>query len=395
MHPDALPAPFADAQLPVEPGKPLPPLAIGGSGAMRAQGQPIIEAENDLEAVCQWLVLKVLPKSPHTLSSYWSQVERLLHWAAIERGKSLSQLLPADYLAYVEFMKDPTGSVLCGPRVPRGHPEWCPFIGPLKASSRETALRTLGSLLGFLNDTGYFKANPLKVIAVENPQKTAPAKKVERFLNAPLWQHTLRFVERWPVETPQQVALFERARWVLSLLYGLDMRRAEVVSHTQGIFHPVHRPSGVQWWASFTGKGNKERTIPVPGAVMAALARYRAHLGLPPEPTHEDPTPLVCRLGALAPISGNMLYTLLKEIFAGAAAALKEHDPAGAEHLSAASTHWLRHTGITAKGDAGVSLRHRGQSAGHSRLETTSRYDHATADDWYEDLQKVALEWQR
>jgi hypothetical protein len=60
-------------------------------------------AGNDLEAMCQWLVFKVLPKSGHTLESYWSQVERLLHWATIERGKSFSQLLPADYAAYAEL----------------------------------------------------------------------------------------------------------------------------------------------------------------------------------------------------------------------------------------------------------------------------------------------------
>jgi site-specific recombinase XerC len=120
------------------------------------------------------------------------------------------------------------GGVLCGPRAPRGSSQWCPFTGPLKPSSRETALRAIGSLLSFLHDTGYFRANPLKVIALQTPEK-APQRKVERFLDAALWQHTLRYVEGWPKDTPRQIALFERARWVLSLLYGLDLRRAEVI----------------------------------------------------------------------------------------------------------------------------------------------------------------------
>lgn len=390
-----LPQPPGMPALPVRPGAPLPAIATGGAGPLRGAGEPLIEAETDLEAVGQWLALRVLSKSAATLESYWLNVERLILWAALERGKCLAELRPGDYRAYVEFLADPQPrGRWVGPRAPRGTPEWRPFTGPLSAASRQTALRTVSSLLEFLHETGYFRANPLKLADLGLSKATAGAVVVERYLDLELWQHTCAYVEGWSQQSPRERARFERARWLLSLLYGLDLRRAEACEHTQSIFHQLQRPTGPQWWATLSGKGGKTRTIPVPASVIDALARYRRHKGLPPYPTGEDTTPLICRLQDTRPITAKMLYALVKGIFAGAAEALEAANPDGAAHLRRASTHWLRHTGITHKGDyAGISLKHRGRSAGHTRLETTRGYDHAPRDHWYAELQRFELPW--
>ncbi|MDN5849822.1 MAG: integrase [Nitrococcus sp.] len=395
MDTTALPFPPGSAVLRVRPGAPMPAIATGGSGALRGAGEPLIEARTDLEAVCQWLALRVLGKSPHTLQSYWLNAERLILWAAIERGKCLSQLMPADYVAYVKFLTDPRPRERwVGSRAPRGTPDWRAFTGPLKASSRETALRAIGSLLGFLHEAGYFRANPLKLADLQLSKAMAGAPVIERYLDLDLWQHTCAHVEAWPQRSAREIAHFERARWLLSLLYGLDLRRAEACGHTQSIFHQVQRPSGSQWWATLTGKGGKVRTIPVPVSVIEALARYRRHKGLLPCPAGEDTTALIGRLEGTRAITDKMLYVLVKRIFAGAAEELEISNPDGATHLRRASTHWLRHTGITHKGDyAGISLKHRGRSAGHTRLETTQGYDHVPRDHWYAELQRVELPW--
>lgn len=397
MEITALPHPSGTEELPVRPGAPLPAIATGGAGALRAAGEPLIEAETDLEAVSQWLAIRVLKKSPHTIESYWLNVERLILWAGIERGKCLSQLLPADYVAYVGFLADPQPRERwVGPRARRGAPAWRVFTGPLKASSRQTALRAISSLLSFLHEVGYFRANPLKLAGLELSKAAVDDSTVERYLDLNLWQHTCAYVEDWPQGGPRERSQFERARWLLSLLYGLDLRRAEACGHTQSIFHQLQRPSGVQWWAKLIGKGGKERTIPVPASVIEALARYREHKGLPRYPTGEDATPLICRLQGTKPIGAKMLYALVKGIFQGAADELEPSDADGAAHLRRASTHWLRHTGITHKGDyAGISLKHRGRSAGHARLETTRGYDHAPRDHWYTELQRVELPWKK
>ncbi|MDN5870676.1 MAG: site-specific integrase [Nitrococcus sp.] len=397
METTALPSPPGNAVLPIRAGTPLPGIATGGTGPMRADTEPLIEADTDLEAVCQWLTLRVLGKSPHTFESYWLNTERLLLWAAIERGKCLSQLMPADYVAYVKFLTDPQPRERwVGARAPRGSPQWRAFAGPLKASSRETALRSIGSLLGFLHEAGYFRANPLKLADLQLARSKAAAPVLERYLDLDLWHHTCAHVEAWPRRNAHEIAHFERARWLLTLLYGLDLRRAEACGHTQSIFHQVQRPSGSQWWAALTGKGGKSRTIPVPAAVIEALARYRAHKGLPPYPAGEDTAPLICRVNGTRAITAKMLYVLVKGIFAGAAEELEVSNTHGAAHLRRASTHWLRHTGITHKGDyAGISLKLRGRSAGHSRLQTTQGYDHAPRDHWYAELQRVELPWKR
>ncbi|MDX1653596.1 MAG: site-specific integrase [Candidatus Competibacteraceae bacterium] len=380
-------------RLPLSPGRPLPALALGGWGSLRGAGEPLIAADNDLEAVAAWLAERA-GHSERTLENYWSHVERLLLWAAEERGRCLSELTLEDYTAYRRFLADPQPRERwCGPRARRGSPEWRPFTGPLSAPSRRLALRIIGSLLSFLCAAGYLRANPLLLQRQSRDARQEDSRTVERFLDRQLWAAVHHHVERWPRDTPRERARYERVRWTLSLMVLLGLRRGEVVSHTQGIFRRRLRPAGEQWWAQITGKGSKTRVVPLPRPCLEALVRYRRHLGLTDLPEPDDETPLVCRLGSRRPITATVLFKLLKETLRGAADDLEGEDPAGAAHLRRAGPHWLRHTAITTQGDAGISLRHRGKSAGHSSVETTARYDHATEDLWYEEMQRVPAPW--
>jgi site-specific recombinase XerD len=380
-----------EPSLPLRSGRPLPSLAIGGNGALRAAEQSLIAANNDLEAVACWL--REYLYSPKTLESYWTEAERLLLWAGELRGKSLSALSLDDFVAYENFLADPQpASLWCGARTRRGTSQWRPFVGPLSASSRHQSLRVLNSLLSYLVNARYLVGNPLALRRRRIIPKMAVVT-VERFLDANLWNTVRQYVEQWPLTRKREINLYERARWIFSLLYLMDLRRDEVVSHTHGAFSRVYRPVGEQWWLTVTGKGKKTRRIPCPVDVIVALKRYRQHLGLSVLPDAGDETPLVCRIASLRPITGNMLYRIVKLVMDGAANIIETTNPAGAQHLRMASTHWLRHTGITHKGDAGISLKLRGLSAGHSRLDTTARYDHAADDQWYAEIQKINLNW--
>lgn len=99
--------------------------------------------------------------------------------------------------------------------------------------------------------------------------------------------------------------------------------------------------------------------MPISEALMLDHGRYRAFHGLSPLPAPNEATPLIMSLGGdrercLTPTA---IYLIMKNVFVQAAEALASADPAGADKLRRASTHWLRHTAATHQADAGNDLR--------------------------------------
>jgi len=129
--------------------------------SMRADSggtSPERELAEDLRSVKDWL--KAKESSPNTWKSYRREAERLLLWAA-RRGRSLRSLAAADLLAYQSFLADPQpADFWCGPASARDKVHWRPFEGPLRASSREAALRVVRSLLGALHNEVPRKLGP-------------------------------------------------------------------------------------------------------------------------------------------------------------------------------------------------------------------------------------------
>jgi site-specific recombinase XerD len=143
-----------------------------------------------------------------------------------------------------------------------------------------------------------------------------------------------------------------------------------------------------KWWWRVIGKGNKLATIPVPAEAMDALSRYRIHLGLPRLPTPSDETPLILSVKGRKRIASGMIYKIVKKFVIEVAAAMNTLDPARADKLKQASTHWFRHTAITHQADAGIELRHIKKSARHAKIDTTALYLHSDNDSWHDAVQK-------
>ncbi|SPJ17355.1 Integrase (fragment) [Burkholderiales bacterium] len=129
--------------------------------------------------------------------------------------------------------------------------------------------------------------------------------------------------------------------------------------------------------------------------MIQALVRYRKHLGLTAVPKRSDTTPLLVGLRARAPITARRLNQILKRLFSRAADLLGPEQEHKAEKLRAASAHWGRHTGITAKVDAGIEERYVQKDARHSDRRTTQRYIHEEERRWHEEAQKQRLPWPR
>jgi len=384
----------------------LAPALSGQHGENRAdRARRQIDADSDLEAISCFLT--EYDRSPGTARIYRRECERLVLWAVHECGKPLSSLTRQDFEGYLNFLADPQPAQRwCGPKANRATSAWRPFVGPLSESALLTAIAAINSLMGYLVDAGYLAGNPLGLIrqrrrklALEAlaPGSTPVAvgvgesASIERFLDAEMWAAVTRAVESMPRQTAVQIDEYERLRFVCAILYMLAPRAGELESHRMNSFQEER---GLWWW-HVTGKGAKRAKIPVPDDMIQALVRYRKHLGLTAVPKRSDTTPLLVGLRSRAPITARRLNQILKDLFFRAAELLGPGLEHKAEKLRAASAHWGRHTGITAKVDAGIEERFVQKDARHSDRRTTQRYIHEEERRWHEESQKQRLPWPR
>lgn len=139
---------------------------------------------------------------------------------------------------------------------------------------------------------------------------------------------------------------------LLTLIYGCGLRISEALS-----LRYKDRPSSDI--LTITGKGNKQRQVPVLPAVVDAIAQYVAHC---PHPfTPESPLFTGARGKALDPaIFQKQIRNLRHQL------GLSEH----------ATPHALRHSFATHLLAAGGDLRSIQELLGHASLSTTQRYTH-------------------
>ncbi len=372
---------------------------VGINRAERARLQ--IGADTDRDAIRCFLA--EYDRSPGTHRIYQRECERLLLWSLIECGKPLSGLNRQDFEGYLHFLADPQPAELwCGPKVQRVRPDWRPFVGPLSESAVLTAIAAINSLMSYLVDAGYLAGNPLGLIRQRRRKlsleqngpaqviaQTEEMQKVERFLDAEMWQAVTAAIEAMPRDTDGERDEYERARFIAALLYMLAPRAGELESHRMNSF----REERGRWWWHVVGKGGKQARVPVADDMVHALVRYRKHLGLSAMPKRTDMTPLLVSLKDRSPITARRLNQILKKIFCAAAENLPEVSEHKREKLRAASAHWGRHTGITAKLDSGMNERYVQKDARHTDARTTQRYIHEEEERWHDEAQKQQLPW--
>ncbi len=150
----------------------------------------------------------------------------------------------------------------------------------------------------------------------------------------------------------------------LALLFGCGLRRAEAVSLDVGAFDGDA--------VRVLGKGNKERSVPVPAAAAAALRAWLELRG-------GAPGPLLC------PVRGSTVTVRAMSAQAVMTAMLRRAADGGVPHLS---PHDLRRSYITSLLRAGADLSTVQRLAGHASVTTTTRYDRRGDD---EKVKAVAL----
>jgi len=354
----------------------------------------------DFDHVLQFL--KSYNGSLGTFNSYRREAERLLQWSWLVKRITLPELKREDIEQFVRFCqnpplhwiglnKTPRYVEVEGKRVP--NTDWRPFVVTISKSARKRGdsvstsqfslsqgavqeiFAILSTLFNFLIAEEYVASNPIALIRqkskfVRKRQQNAPIRR----LSLTQWNAVLQAAETLATENP---AAHERTRFMLSMLYGMYLRISELAASERWIptMNDFATDSNGYWWFTTVGKGNKERQVAVSEAMLESLQRWRTFLGLTPLPSPADNSPLIPKLRGSGPMSDTApLRRLIQLCFDHAALQLRrDNNPTEADGLSAATVHWLRHTGISE--DVKTRPReHVRDDAGHSSSATTDRY---------------------
>ena len=298
-------------------------------------------------------------RSRHTWRAYTAELQRLVDWCAANDRGPLSDLTRQDLLAYaVSLRRQPAPST--------DEP-----VAVLSERSRARALAVVASLFRHWHDTGYLLGNPAVGLTAGAGSRAGFAP--TRFVPLALLQACDAWVARSLMGADVDLVQWRRAAvWTLYRYSGV--RLCELAWHaTNNLPHLEVDDSGA-WLLTVLGKGDKERTIPLPSRCDAVLRTYRVKRGLPLTPNALEQVPLIHgeKGGALGERG---LYEEVKAVLHAVGAELLSSDAAGAALLQAVSPHWLRHAyARTLVVDKRVPLPAAQALLGHASVQTTAAY---------------------
>lgn len=333
--------------------------------------------------------------STATFNSYRREIERLLQWAYLIRGVSLSELRRPDLEDYLKFCQSPPGSWIGERQVARfknhggqrvANKEWRPFVQKKDDSQRTLAFElsqkslqalfaVLSSYFNYLIQEDYLRINPVAAIRQKNKylQKHAYMAPVRRISNMQ-WDYIMETIEELAQKNPHE---HERTLFLMRCLFAMYLRISELVADERStpVMGDFQNDSDGNWWLRVVGKGNKARMVTVSDDMLDALVRYRRSLNLSDFPYPGEQTPILPKLRGTGPVtSTRQVRYLVQSCFDRAFERMKSEGlEQDAQELKQATVHWLRHTGISED----VKFRpreHVKEDAGHASMATTDRY---------------------
>lgn len=384
--------PAATALRPFE--KFVVPTALDGrAGAYRLPTSTcLLAADTDHEAIRIWLTSKpgatggAREALSATQRAYRKEAERLLLWAVLERGKAVSSLTHEDALAFEGFLASPPAH-WCGPRhCQRWSPSWRPLEAPLSPVALRQCVAVLRSLFVFLIRGGYVSCNPFareRVRDAAAPVAVPERASGGRSLTREQWADVDRLLGSYGANEAQR-RLARALRW----LYATGLRPAEVVAmrcehleQTQAVDAraQIMTPS---WVVMVTGRGGRQRRVPVPAALVDELGEALVRAGFEREPgaPSNKGIAVLARFDKCgkppAAWSASGLYKAVRRFFDAVATRPGVTD---AHLMRTASAHWFRHTyGVHAlqaqAGQAAIPIREVQDRLGHTRASTTAIY---------------------
>lgn len=312
---------------------------LDGQGGMNRASRMVagISADNDRDAVRAWIQARA--RSASTARQYQREAERFVLWCVLERGKALSDASAEDCSAYMAFLTDIPDRWISRRKVERFSQGWAPFAGPLSVASQQLSLTLLHSLMQWLRDAGYLQVNPWALVSRrlgDDPahhQVGAESRAFTELAWASLGEELQRSGES---------ASNARLWWICTFEEGVGLRAAELIAARRG--HLRHTAAG--WLIDVRGKGQRNRSVPVPVVAINATRTYLAAKGLDFDQCGGE-TPLLSALNdSRLPISYSALYETFTR-FVRRAVSHSSLPMDQRDRARRASTHWLRHTYAT------------------------------------------------
>jgi site-specific recombinase XerD len=296
--------------------------------------------------------------STHTRRAYMSAIRRLIKWCESRGLGPLSDLTRDNLIAYKAALAD-----MAAQTSSTGH--------NLSRRSQSHALSVIRSLYGYLLRTGYLLSNPAAELGDTAASRTrfSPARVLppEAVRACDAWLKVrLGKMEHSP-DVLRRAAIVAIYRYTGVRLDELAWREA----------FPRLRTDPTGWTLTVMGKGQKERSIPLPDVCVAFISQYRLSSGLSATPAHDELLPLILgrRNGALG---AKGLYREVKIAFDEMARSVPSSDPSTRLALRRASPHWLRHlVGKTLVVDNKIPLPVAQALLGHASVATTAAYARA------------------
>ena len=337
-----------------------------------------------------------------TFNSYRRELERLLQWCWLVYGKSVLQLKRLDIEEFIEFCQSPhkrwVGVKIVARFVNKNgfrqpNATWRPFIVKISKKSFQDGERAekenyelssdgikqifaiLSSFYNYLIQEEISEINPVLQIRQKSKfVRTQQQSPMIRRLSDIQWNAVMQVAVSLADQYPDK---HERTLFIMNALYGMYLRISELAATKRWAptMRDFFRDTNGHWWFKTVGKGNKMRQIAVSPTMLAALKRWRKHLGLPPLPSIDDQTPLIPKaIGKGSVESTRAIRNIAQTCFDKAVDNLLNGNKIEeAEMLRSATVHWLRHTGIS--DDVKVRPReHVRDDAGHSSGAITDRY---------------------
>ena len=237
-----------------------------------------------------------------------------------------------------------------------------------KASTVNQHLSVLSGFCQFLIKRGDIKANPVKLVARPKMDKRLPEffrqdaiegyfQQTQRYASE---EYLGQFVELAESESKSSKEVYEQrlSRLILSLLYGLGLRRSELIGLRIGNVNFARKVVNV------VGKGNKSRAIPMDDVLADEILLYLKAVEALVEGDRTASEPL------LITYSGRELYPVYVD------RVVKKELGDSTAFAGRKSPHVLRHSIATGLLNEGAQLNSIKEMLGHSSLAATQVYTH-------------------
>ena len=386
-------APLERALIPVE--------LNGEQGSNRSPEPSRIHATHDLEAINSWLALK--DDNAKTCQAYKKELERLLLWAVLERGKALSSLNTDDCRAYIKFLKGLSTAdqhwVTLEPANKR-YGKWKPFYYRARKSghgqapdsperpqrvlspkSINYAKTVIASCMEWLVKQNYLKHNNFQDIpSIKFAQTKLQSN--NRAFTLKQMQLLFAYAEKQIDPASPEFIANRRILFILKFAFSTGLRIHELAAASFGDIECLEDEAGEHYFLRVIGKHSKIRKTSLPLVFNEELQDYLKVRGLPSDfdfmPEQAPLIPSLRDKTGRKHLTPAGIHKILAAFFEQMFNHLETDEHADKRLLSKlrqASTHWLRHSyGSYLANDKQVPLTYIRDELGHANISTTSLY---------------------